>query len=304
MSAPGFAHEALVYRDPSSFVDGAAVFVRDGLLAGESVFAVLPPHPAKLLREALGARAEEVHFLDVVEIGRNPARLIPAVRAQLAEADGRGVRGIGESAWLGRTADEFAEVALHEALINLAFADAANLTLRCAFDADVPPSVMATARRTHPCLLGGAHVPGAYDPEYALDLFTTPLPDPGEVSDMVHFCLDDLPELRDLVAVRARQFGLPRGRALDLTLATNEMVTNSICHGGERGTLRLWTEGESLVCEITDSGHITDPMVGRVAPLPSVQGGRGVWLANQLCDLVRIRSTPATGTMVRLHVRR
>ena len=32
-------------------------------------------------------------------------------------------------------------------------------------------------------------------------------------------------------------------------------------------------------------------------------GGRGVWLANQLCDLVQIRSG-AAGTVVRLHARR
>ena len=32
-------------------------------------------------------------------------------------------------------------------------------------------------------------------------------------------------------------------------------------------------------------------------------GGYGLWLANQLCDLVQIRSLPA-GTAVRLHMRR
>jgi hypothetical protein len=32
-------------------------------------------------------------------------------------------------------------------------------------------------------------------------------------------------------------------------------------------------------------------------------GGFGVWLANQVCDLVQIRSV-AAGTVVRLHMRR
>jgi anti-sigma regulatory factor (Ser/Thr protein kinase) len=31
-------------------------------------------------------------------------------------------------------------------------------------------------------------------------------------------------------------------------------------------------------------------------------GGYGLWLANQVCDLVQVRSSPA-GTTVRLHVR-
>jgi len=35
-----------------------------------------------------------------------------------------------------------------------------------------------------------------------------------------------------------------------------------------------------------------------VPPL-STEGGRGLWLANQLCDLVQIRSA-ASGTAVRL----
>jgi hypothetical protein len=33
----------------------------------------------------------------------------------------------------------------------------------------------------------------------------------------------------------------------------------------------------------------------------TLEGGRGVWLANQLCDLVQIRSAPRS-TQVRLHI--
>ncbi|MFC7614796.1 ATP-binding protein [Actinokineospora soli] len=123
------------------------------------------------------------------------------------------------------------------------------------------------------------------------------------VADIAHFSLDDLPELRDLVTIRASAAGLERDRALDLTLAANEIVTNSICHGGERGTLRVWTDPESVVVEVSDSGHLDSALVGRLAPVPSVRGGRGIWLANQLCDLVQIRSCPKRGTMVRLSMR-
>jgi hypothetical protein len=42
--------------------------------------------------------------------------------------------------------------------------------------------------------------------------------------------------------------------------------------------------------------------VGRTPPSPDQRAGRGLWLANQLCDLVQIRSTEA-GTVVRLHMR-
>ena len=79
-----------------------------------------------------------------------------------------------------------------------------------------------------------------------------------------------------------------------------EVATNSIRHGSGGGTLRLWRQEDALVCEVTDPGHITDPLVGRRTPSPATQGGRGLWLANQLCDLIQVRSTPA-GTTIRLH---
>jgi anti-sigma regulatory factor (Ser/Thr protein kinase) len=83
-------------------------------------------------------------------------------------------------------------------------------------------------------------------------------------------------------------------------LAVHEIAANSIRHGGGRGTLRVWRDGGSLVCEIRDRGHIRDPLVGRTRPLPNATGGRGLWIANQICDLVQIRST-AAGTVVRVH---
>ena len=72
--------------------------------------------------------------------------------------------------------------------------------------------------------------------------------------------------------------------------------------GGGSGTLRCWRDGESLVCEVKDSGHIQAPLIGRRRPQPEACSGRGVWLVNQLCDLVQIRSNP-TGSVVRVHKR-
>ena len=42
-------------------------------------------------------------------------------------------------------------------------------------------------------------------------------------------------------------------------------------------------------------------LAGRVLPSIHLPGGRGLRIANQLCDLVQIRSTPE-GTTVRLHM--
>jgi hypothetical protein len=56
-----------------------------------------------------------------------------------------------------------------------------------------------------------------------------------------------------------------------------------------------------VTCEVRDSGFIAEPLVGRFRPSAAVEGGHGVWLANQLCDLVQVRSSRA-GTTVRLIV--
>ena len=67
--------------------------------------------------------------------------------------------------------------------------------------------------------------------------------------------------------------------------------------------LRTWVEGDALICEVRDAGRIDDPLVGRSRPPASRGSGFGLWLANQLCDLVQIRSNDR-GSVIRLHVRR
>jgi hypothetical protein len=53
------------------------------------------------------------------------------------------------------------------------------------------------------------------------------------------------------------------------------------------------------VCEI--AGRIDDPLVGRRSPDHDGEHGRGMWLINQLCDLVELRPGPA-GTTLRLRM--
>jgi hypothetical protein len=55
-------------------------------------------------------------------------------------------------------------------------------------------------------------------------------------------------------------------------------------------------------CEVRDAGRLDAPLAGRLPPTGD-SGGWGLWLANQLCDLVQLRSYPAGGA-VRLHMER
>ena len=63
----------------------------------------------------------------------------------------------------------------------------------------------------------------------------------------------------------------------------------------------MWLDGNAAVVEFSDAGVLTDPMSGRRTPTLEQEGGRGLYLVNQLCDLVQLRTLPA-GAVVRLHL--
>ena len=66
-------------------------FIRDGLEAGEPILVVVGREKIGQLQDALGSDAAAVSFADMAEVGRNPARIIPAWRDFLAvpAEDGR-----------------------------------------------------------------------------------------------------------------------------------------------------------------------------------------------------------------------
>ena len=115
------------------------------------------------------------------------------------------------------------------------------------------------------------------------------------------FGLDDLHDLRALVTAGATAGGLSPSRTNDLVVAASELAANSILHGGGRGLASLWGEEGAILVEVADAGTITDPSVGRVRPEPICEHGRGLYIANQLCDQVSIDSS-ATGTRIRLRM--
>ena len=307
-SGGGFRHEAAVYRGEAGFLDVTVDYVRQGLAAGEPVIvAVIPPRIA-LLRDALGPAASEVRFVDMAQAGRNPARIIPMWREVIEDSGGAPIRGIGEPVWHGRRPAELSEALLHEALLNLAFADGPDLLLRCPYDAEaLGDEMVGDAHRRHPTVVDGTVQQcglGYRSAHEAAAEFAVPLPEPdaGCSPEVVEF--DELYKVRKLRAVvgdRAAELGLDADRAADLQLAVHEVAVNSLRHGGDRGSLRMWTDGVSLVCEVSDRGLIEHPLVGRIRPTSTQLSGRGVWLANQLCDLVQVRSGPG-GTTVRLHM--
>jgi anti-sigma regulatory factor (Ser/Thr protein kinase) len=302
-----FRHEAVFYDGDDDFVSSMSAFLRDGVARGEPALVVVSAAKIERLREELGDGAPGVRFADMAEVGRNPARIIPAwhefVGAQ--EAPGVRLRGIGEPIFPERTADELVECQRHESLLNLAFAEAEAFWLVCPYDArTLPDDVLDEARRSHPYLGGNGHTheSGLFEGFDAIAApFSRPLPAPPADAVEVVLAVDGLGAMRHLVGEAAARFGLDRDRGFDVVLAVNEIATNSLEHGEGTASLRLWGGDGTVVCEIRDEGRFDDPLAGRRAPASDDPRGRGLWIANQLCDLVQIRST-ATGTAVRVHV--
>jgi anti-sigma regulatory factor (Ser/Thr protein kinase) len=306
-TAETFRHEALLYAGDVDFLAGTLPFLREGVAADEPVLVVVSAARIGLLRSALGRDADRVAFADMADVGANPARIIPAWRDFVAGNDvaNRRARGIGEPIWAARTPAELVECQRHETLLNLSFAGVPAWWLLCPYDTTaLGPEVLEEAWRSHPFVTeGGVGIGSATyrGLEQAAEPFAAPLPDPPGEPAALGFELASLSELRELVAGHAEAAGLDPARTADLVLAVDEVATNSLRHGGGRGTLRIWRDEGALVCEVRDAGRIEDPMVGRERPALDRDGGRGLWMVNQLCDLVQLRSFPS-GAVVRLHV--
>lgn len=298
-----FRHEAVFYRGLDDMVETVAPFVLEGLEAREPVLVAELPDRIAELRGALGAAAAEVTFLDMPEVGGNPARIIPAWREFVARHPGRPVRGVGEPVWAGRREAELDECRLHESLLNVAFDDNPwGFRLLCPYDADgLSDEVLADAMHTHPVVGSAARANYAYGGHpHAFGEFERRLPDPPAEPREIRFGPGDLGLLRSAVRGLCDAVPLEGDTVDDLVLAVHELACNSIEHGGGGGLVRGWVEPDGLVVEVSDDGLIEDPLVGREAVLDVSEGGRGIWMANHLCDLVQVRSSSA-GTAVRLH---
>jgi anti-sigma regulatory factor (Ser/Thr protein kinase) len=303
----GFRHEALLYDGADGLTQALTPWVTAGVAAGDPVVALVTARSADALRSSLGSAARHVHVADMGEVGGNPTRIISLWHRLAAEHSrpGHDLRAIGEPVWPGRSADELVECRHHEALINAAFADIDDLWLVCPYDAGaLSPEVLAVVGHSHPVVEGATG--RAACPDYAGSPTAVPgeaLPEPpdaAEVTEMA-FDADALPALRERVRARAAVARLSPRQARDLVLAVSEVATNSVLHGGGHGRLRAWVQGRSLVHEVSDAGHITDALAGRRLPTADQLAGRGLWLVNEVCNLVQLRSSDA-GTVVRLHM--
>jgi anti-sigma regulatory factor (Ser/Thr protein kinase) len=298
--AAALAHFALFYTSASDYARHAGGFIRAGIRAGHPVMVAVPEPSARALAAFLGADADRVTFAEMTDLGRNPARIIPAVTAFADSHPGRPVRYVGEPIWPGRTAAERAEALRHEALINVAFAGRP-ISILCPYDAGLDLGVLAGAEQSHPLLQRDGRVePSPAFTGPGLPGADGPLPAPPAGVDVLTY-RDEPAAARAFVRDRARAAGLREPRITDLVIAVGELAANTLRHTRESGTVRVWATAAEVICELRDSGHIRDLLAGRRCPAPDAGRGHGLWVVHQVCDLVEMR-TGSGGTTFRLHM--
>jgi anti-sigma regulatory factor (Ser/Thr protein kinase) len=301
----GLHHLAYLYDDERDYLACLSDFVQAGLHSAEPVFVAVPGHRAAPLRERLGAETSLLRYGAMTETGRNPARLIPELHAFVAEHPRQRVRYVGESIWPGRSDAELCEAARHEALLNLAFATAA-LSIMCPYDArGLAAPVVGRVQRTHPAVMqaGRTRPATSYAGQGVIPAeCDDPLPAPPADAQTLGY-ETSLRPVRELVASHATALGMAVDAISNLVIAAGEITANTLRHTGAGGTFWVWHTGEEIICQVQDQGWITDPLAGRQRHPPE-DSGHGLWVVNQVCDLVEIRTSQAAGTIIRLHMRR
>jgi anti-sigma regulatory factor (Ser/Thr protein kinase) len=114
------------------------------------------------------------------------------------------------------------------------------------------------------------------------------------------FGRDEITVVRHEVAERL-DAGLLGDRLPGFVLAVNEVITNAVLHAGGQGRIVLCITATRVCCTVTDSGPGIPEQFRRPPSVPEAfeVGGRGIWLAHQLCDEVSMATGPI-GTSIEL----
>jgi hypothetical protein len=302
-----YRHEAFLWKGRAGFVDGLLPFIEEGIDAGEAVMVAATPEHGSWLSDSLGPRASEVHFADMTQLGRNPARIIPACQQFLDDRSGYGrpARAIGEPLWDGQRPEQVLECQLHEALMNLAVDPDLPFWVLCPYDAEhLDAEVLAEASRSHPALTTTGSYAGSRSyrgHHHAETLFAADLPPiEGPVTE-IEVTPADLAAAAEAVTLQAASGDLGSDQVISLADTVRRLADDSLDRGARRLTVRVWDRPDVLVCEVADTTVIRDLLVGRRRPARAERDP--VWLANQVCDLVQVRSRES-GTTIRLQMRK
>jgi MEDS: MEthanogen/methylotroph, DcmR Sensory domain/Histidine kinase-like ATPase domain len=255
----GLSHLAFFYTDAGEYLERVCAFVGGGLARSEPVFAALPGRRAWRIRADLGAAGSQLAVADMDQLGRNPARITLALTSFAGQHAGRRIRVVTEPLWPGRSGAETAEVMKHEALVGLALA-AVSADILCPYDAArLSLALIDGACHTHPEVIERGHhrLSSGYRTGPPARQEAALPPPPASAESLAY--RSELHAVRTLAGRYAERAGLPADRRADLVLAVSEIAANTLAHTAGGGTVHIWTSGPEIICQVHDSGWITDP---------------------------------------------
>jgi anti-sigma regulatory factor (Ser/Thr protein kinase) len=264
-----FRHHALVYQSVDEHLTRAVPFLRGGLEPGEGAIVAHTRHGVAIMREALGADAAQVRFVDVGSAYTRPARTLAAyhqVYAQQLQQTGA-LRAVSDVQF-GPDPREWDLWTGYEAVFNRKIVDGD------AWEAS-----------------------GRYeDPD---DVLRRVSPAPQRLSQLRQIPFgDDTEQLRERLAATLRAAGIGETKTLEMLLAATEIAGNAIQHGGGVRDVRVGHADGRFVCEIEDRGPgFDDPAAGYLARRQGL--GSGLWVARQLTWRIEFFRSP-TGFTARM----
>jgi anti-sigma regulatory factor (Ser/Thr protein kinase) len=285
MSSDGTAlrHNAFVYDCDDEFVASAVPFLQEGLEAGEGAIVAHTKPGMAMMRDALGAQAAAVTFVDVSLAYARPARTLAAYHKVYAEQLQKTprLRAVADVQF-GRDPREWDLWTGYEAVFNRSFGHLP-AWVWCTYNANgTPDPVIECVWQTHPEVVQGVRrtTSGLYEDPDQLLRRLTPLPEPLPQ-------LRSIPSGRGIEQIRERlaaeliAAGLGEAKTLEALLAATEIATNAIEHGAGIEDIRIGQADGRIVCEIIDRGSgFDDPAAGYLAPRNGI--GSGLWVARQL----------------------
>lgn len=299
-------HAAFLYRTQQEYLDRLLPYIADAANADHAVLVAVPAPNLARLAEEFGHRSADVVMTDMIEVGRNPSRILGEVLSSFVDkhAD-KPVRIVAESMWPSRSDVEYPACVQHEVLVNHAFTGR-DVTVVCPYHvALLDPAVIADAHRAHPALWEDGVFQldnAAYAPEETLARYNLPLSTDEAAVRYTARKLGDLGGARAFAGAYAQWFGLSPDQTADLQMIASELATASLASMAGACRLALWRNNGHVVCEARDDGCLDDPLAGRRSYASDSDRGRGLYVVNAVADLVRTHTT-ADETTIHAYLR-
>ena len=296
-SGPPFHHDAFVYESDDDYLGRSVRFLREGLEAGEGAMVANARAGLARMREALGADADRVTFVDTTYTYTHPARALSTYHRAFRDRlrDVPSVRAVADMR-TGPRNDAWDEWTGYEALCNVSYAHLP-VWVVCTYNANgLPDPILDSVWRTHSKRLGHEHEPNDRfeDPSALLRELTR---EPEPLTDLRSFSAGpDLESFRERLARELAAEQVPETKALDMLVAGTEIAANAMRHGGGIEEVRAGRAEGRFVCEVIDRGAgFDDPMAGYLVPREGV--GAGLWVARQLAWRLEWFDSPAGFTV-------